>query len=198
METLTVKDLLARARSQTNHGTTYRLGGGVQVPTAPSCRDERGGSDCSAYSDWTYGIPKVCPFAWMKHVNGGWYDTSGLWWDIEKESSGFFKRCAPKPGAIIVFPPAWITKRHAMYVVNAHVQRTGAVPKLPAIGHVGIITAVHELPGDLGVAQVPEVKSVIHCSSGNYRKYGDAIRETGPEVFNVPGVTYGWCSLVEP
>ena len=40
-------------------------------------------------------------------------------------------------------------------------------------GHIGIVSVVEE----------GRATRVIHCSSGNDRQFGDAIRETGPEVF---------------
>lgn len=33
---------------------------------------------------------------------------------------------------------------------------------------------------------------VIHCSKRNWRNLGDAIEETGPEVFRVADAIYGW------
>jgi len=44
-------------------------------------------------------------------------------------------------------------------------------------GHIGIITG----PG-----------KVIHCSKGNDNHFGDAIQQTGLEVFTRPDVRYGW------
>lgn len=52
------------------------------------------------------------------------------------------------------------------------------------VGHVGIVTAV-----DAGGS----VAKVIHCSSGNFRRTGDAVGETGPEVFQSnPGTIFAW------
>jgi len=49
------------------------------------------------------------------------------------------------------------------------------------IGHVGIVT---EVSGG-------KATKVIHCSSGNSKR-GDAIAETGPEVWNKPITIYAW------
>ncbi len=50
-------------------------------------------------------------------------------------------------------------------------------------GHVGIVT---ELKNGF-------VARVIHCSSGNYKKSGDAIAETGPDSFkNKPETIFAW------
>jgi hypothetical protein len=80
-----------------------------------------------------------------------------------RKDTGFFQRlAAPKPGCIIVFPG----------------------PPLRKIGHVGIVTEVD----DLGTTAT----KVLHCSSGNYRKFGDAIRETPPTVFQKPDTIFAW------
>ncbi|MBE9585850.1 LysM peptidoglycan-binding domain-containing protein [Mucilaginibacter sp. JRF] len=49
------------------------------------------------------------------------------------------------------------------------------------IGHVGIVSEVSN-----GV-----MKKVIHCSSGNDRKFSDAIQETPPTVFTRPDSLWG-------
>ncbi len=54
-------------------------------------------------------------------------------------------------------------------------------------GHVGIVTNVGN----------GKVRKVIHCSSGNFRKYGDAIRETPPTVFQVPDAVFVWFEGIE-
>lgn len=54
------------------------------------------------------------------------------------------------------------------------------------VGHVGIVTQVLK-----GAA----IK-VLHCSAGNYRKLGDAIAETGPEVWKRDDARFLWyCGL---
>jgi hypothetical protein len=42
-----------------------------------------------------------------------------------------------------------------------------------------------------------KVTKVIHCSSGNFRRYGDAIKETPPTVFQVPDAIFVWFEGVE-
>jgi cell wall-associated NlpC family hydrolase len=51
-------------------------------------------------------------------------------------------------------------------------------------GHIGIVSVVEGLP-----------KMVIHCSTGNYRKTGDAIQETPVDIFlnnNAIFAKVGW------
>lgn len=50
-----------------------------------------------------------------------------------------------------------------------------------AIGHVGIVSET----------QNGQMLKVIHCSSGNDRKYNDAIQETPPNVFNRADTFWG-------
>jgi hypothetical protein len=59
-------------------------------------------------------------------------------------------------------------------------------PRRP-YGHVGIVTEVRE----------GKVTKVIHCSSGNFRRHGDAIKETPPTVFQVPDAIFVWFEGVE-
>ena len=49
------------------------------------------------------------------------------------------------------------------------------------IGHVGIISSVRN-----GL-----MNKVIHCSSGNDRKYSDSIQETSPEIFDRADAMWG-------
>ena len=50
-----------------------------------------------------------------------------------------------------------------------------------AIGHVGIVSEV----------KLGAMSRVIHCSSGNSRKFGAAIQETSPTVFNRADTVWG-------
>lgn len=66
------------------------------------------------------------------------------------------------------------------------VARPGALIVYPragkGVGHVGIVTKV--------VNGKPEL--VVHCSSGNFKTSGDAVRETPPTVFNGPATVFAW------
>jgi cell wall-associated NlpC family hydrolase len=55
------------------------------------------------------------------------------------------------------------------------------------IGHVGIVSEVEN-----GL-----MKKVIHCSSGNDRKFNDAIQETAPTVFNRADALWGRFAGIE-
>lgn len=84
-----------------------------------------------------------------------------------KATAGFFEKLSKAKPGCIVVYP-------------------GGIPG-HKIGHVGIVASVSGgRPG-----------TVIHCSSGNFRTHGDAIRETGPEVFDTPHSLFGWYSGLE-
>ncbi len=54
-------------------------------------------------------------------------------------------------------------------------------PQKGKVGHTGIVSQVVN----------GKMTKVIHCSSGNDGKYGDAIQETSPAVFNRPDIVWG-------
>lgn len=66
------------------------------------------------------------------------------------------------------------------------VARPGALIVYPRsgkkVGHVGIVTKV--------TGGMPDL--VVHCSSGNFKSTGDAVRETPPTVFNRPATVLAW------
>lgn len=170
---MTATELIARARAQIGQHTVYRLGGGKGTPTGEDPRDEAGSCDCSAFACWVLGLQKHQEqFAWLRRLNGGWFNTDGIWWDANRESTGYFNALsAPQLGAVIVYPSRRVSAT------------TG-----PAIGHVGIVSDVRGT----------NVRRVIHCSSGNYRRDGDAIAETSPDgIFERSAATIcAWCVSV--
>ena len=191
-----VNDAMERARSQLGLETKYRLGGGKTKPRGSTCRDEDHGCDCSAFVCWVLRFPKWQndEIWYLDELNDGWLNTDGMWLDA-KRSFGFFAELAfPLPGAIVVYP--------------AHRGRLG-LPSTPGprVGHVGIVTSVSRRNaragrrGELeGVDFVPTTaKQVVHCSAGNFRGWGDAIRETDATVWNRRRSTiYAWPSSIRP
>jgi hypothetical protein len=49
-------------------------------------------------------------------------------------------------------------------------------------GHMGIVTGVED----------GKLSRVIHCSAGNYGRFGYAVAETGAAVFNKPETIFVW------
>lgn len=178
-------DLLARAHTALNKRTVYTLGGGADSPELLDPRDSAGGCDCSAFVCWALGLKKFDRGRkWLAAVNGGYLSTDGLWWDAVKTEMGIFNlvswisgiwnqtekekerqpgltRCAllAKPGDLIVYPAAWVVR-------GANVGATRVRADNPPVGHVAIV-----------VDPAADSPLVIDCSSGNFRRTGDAIQE---------------------
>lgn len=174
---MTPGELIERARGQQARHIAYRLGGGKQIPYGEDCCDEQGSCDCSSFVCWCAGLRKYQnrELWWLHNLNGGWLNTDGIWYDASpSHSTGHFETCEPQVGSIIVYPASWVSDP----------TRT---PKIK-VGHIGIVSDVRN-----GVAS-----KVIHCSSGNYRKHGDAIQETNADVFiSKLDTRYVWASSVE-
>ena len=192
-----LKEAVDRARSQIGIGTKYRLGGGKTRPNGSNCQDEDKGCDCSAFVCWVLRLPKWQrnEIWYLSELNDGWLNTDGMWLDA-KRSFGFFHQIAyPLPGSIIVFP--------------SHKGVMG-LPEQPGpkVGHVGIVTNVtrhqNARAGRHGtlesLAYFPTIPTqVVHCSSGNFRGWGDAIVETDATVWNRRRSTiYAWPSSIRP
>lgn len=148
---MTVDELIARARSQIGLKTRYALGGGTV--SGEHCRDGRGACDCSGFVLWCLGWPRRdAGAAWLKRATNGWINTDGLWYDATEGPGAWVTPCDRAPGALIVYPASWMSRRPG-----------------PKVGHIGILTAPDR---------------VIHCSSGNQRRCGDAIGETDTAAFD--------------
>jgi hypothetical protein len=180
---LTEQELLDRARSQLGRGTVYRYGGGKIIPEGTDCRDELGGCDCSAFACWVFRMRKwqADELYWLKELNDGWYSTDGIWMDAMGNDSGsfgpaytgnFFRCRLPIVGCAVVYPSAAVSKK-----------------KGPRIGHVGIITKVRSRND----------YSIIHCSSSNFKRTGDAIQETSGRLFErVSSSIFAWPASMRP
>ena len=170
---MNAKELVERARAMTELPSHYRLGGGKTAPAGAHPLDGGGTCDCSAFVMWCLGIPKPSGLTWLKKLNGGWYNTDGIFVDAVREPTGMFTRLdAPRPGAIVVYPSRAVAQN----------------PQQPKVGHVGIVSEVDAT----GIARV------VHCSKGNDTKLGRAIAETGPAVFATPPLSaIAWCEVVD-
>jgi cell wall-associated NlpC family hydrolase len=153
-------DILRRAISAIGKGTIYVLGKGGRKPIAELPGDSEKRCDCSGFVSWCVGLDRYQPRSSLyKKYNGGWISTDAIVFDAKrpKSESGYFTRVEiPTPGDIIVYGD-----------------------KDGRQGHTGIVSAVRDFENDPKWAGL----KVIHCSSGNYKKTKDAIRETGAEVF---------------
>lgn len=155
------KEALARAQSQTRFGK-YVLGAGgfhpeTSNPSSPHWQTGKVGCDCSGFVLWCWGVSRVqrAPDG-TDHINTDW---------LVADARGAQKRVMlvdlPSPGDAVVF--------------GAHVGKDGQ----RKIGHTGIIVAASG-----GMGSIFERMRVIHCSAGNFRRFGYAIAETDGQAFN--------------
>jgi hypothetical protein len=166
-----INELLTRARSQRGRSIFYDLGAGGMVPTADTAANHENRCDCSGYVCWSLGISRHSAHPFYVHLNDGWINTDAIVADAE-ETVGFFRRLeSPAVGCLIVFPSG---------------------KPSPKVGHVGIVTVVGAGTG------MAAVRSVIHCSSGNYRQFHDAVHETPPTVFDRPTAIFAWYEGIAP
>jgi hypothetical protein len=90
--------------------------------------------------------------------SGDWIETTQIHHDATTTRVVFTKLDAPRVGALLVWPD------HRVALVTRH-------------GHVGVVVSV----SDSAPARV------VHCSSGNFRMTGCALRETSSLLFDRAG-----------
>ena len=157
--------LVNRALGMVDQGIRYKLGAGGMKPNLPTPAP-KGLCDCTGFIAWCFGISRKTnnPF-YVKHM-GGWFETSVIYLDVGHTAGLFEQLQVPKPGAIVVFG-----------------DKTASTGRKE--GHSGLVTAV-DTKG--------KVKHVVHCSSGNDNRAGDAIQVTDDSVFKNQNARYGWWS----
>jgi hypothetical protein len=163
------EEVVRRARSVINLGCAYKLGKGGFSPAAPVPWSSVGECDCSGFASWAIGVSRQTDNPWYKKQNGGWFETSAIVADC-KTPFGFFD----------LVP--WELAEPGMLLVWGDSKAAGKVRQ----GHVGIITVVRN----------GEPNSVAHCSSGNFRTFGDAIQETDVSIFRRNGAVVARCAFV--
>lgn len=165
-----VTDLFTRARSASGRNIKYKLGAGGMSPKSPLPANMSNECDCSGFVCWCLGLSRQTDHPLYVKFNQGWINTDAIVYDANTQT-GFFSRLeVPQPGSLIVFPRK----------------------DSKSVGHVGLITEVAST--DSGVLPT----KVIHCSSGNFRNFGDAIVETDATVFLKRRDTiYAWFAGIE-
>lgn len=164
MGMLTLDQVVARARSAVGHKIVYELGKGGRDPFAALPGQPRT-CDCSGFVAWALGVDRFLENAGVPHIEGKeWMETTNLVDDARRRGLGYADEVRWQdalPGHILVWPDRVIG------------QDPTTKKDIKRQGHVGIIGSL----GQLGP------HTVIHCSSTNWREYGDAIRETSVDVF---------------
>lgn len=156
MNTSTV---LARALSAVNKKTVYKSPGKMP-PFEANTWPEESKCDCSGFVDWCFRFSpnRKVDHPLYKKVNGGWFETTGIFED-GMSSTGYFTRLDDAlPGALLVYPD---------YVDADQVNHDG---------HIGIVL---EVAGK----GIKGVKKIAHCSLGNFKQTGDAIQITAPHAW---------------
>lgn len=174
---ITRTDLLARARLALDRPARYRLGGGVDEPSFDSPLDGQDSCDCSTFICWALGLKKFeRGRTWLQAVNGGYFNTDGVWWDAVKTEMGLFNMIGwgqhwfgatgslARPGDLIVYPALWVARGANNPALNLHL--TSYKDTLPGIGHIALI--VDPMQDERGKPLV------IDCSAA---VPGNAIRE---------------------
>jgi hypothetical protein len=152
-------DVLLRAQMSVGTGT-YGLGKGGRKPLYHfpwSPDDTKRLVDCSGFVAWCLGVDRH--FDFDGDGQREWLETTAVYNDATGAQLRFERVDDAEEADVIVYPDRKIEgKRHE--------------------GHIGIVSRVSE---DGSVA------AVIHCSTGNQRKTGNAIAETNPRVFQLNG-----------
>lgn len=165
---MTPAEIVARARSARGQGIGYELGCGGTDPKKPHPgarskkwpKSVRLWCDCSGLVDWALGIVG-------RQHDKRWYNTDAIEADAKKPG-GIFDRVTAEqvlPGDVVVYGAG------------------------PAIGHTGIVTA-NPYAAPFGTERWWKDLRVVHCSSGNWRRYRDAIRETTGLAFRRPDTVF--------
>jgi hypothetical protein len=163
-------EVVARAAACVAQGAKYKLGKGGMNPASAVPWTSLGECDCSGFAAWCLGVSRMTDNPWYETQNGGWLETSAIVRDCGTEF-GFFAKVAwedAEPGMLVVYGD----------------RKTESGKTIQ--GHVGVISRVD--------ASGPT--RAIHCSSGNFRNTGDAIRETGIELWANRGGIVARCAFV--
>jgi cell wall-associated NlpC family hydrolase len=141
-------DVIARATSAADTETPYVSPGKSPPLQAARWPDSWTGIDCSGFVAWCFRMSRRVTHPLYVKTNGGWFETTALHRD-GMDVSGLFRPLErARPGSLLVYP-----------------DRDGKD------GHVGLVMEA-DGPGIAGV------RAIVHCSAGNHRRTGRAIRTT--------------------
>lgn len=114
--------------------------------------------DCSGFAAWCLGVDRYLPNAGVPHLpDGEWLETTALFRDA-RSPFGF------------VTDVAWTAAQPGDLLVWPDAGKRQ--------GHVGVVSAAKPGVGP---------RLVVHCAVSNERRTGDAVAETGSELFERAG-----------
>lgn len=146
--------VVARALSAVDTATEYALEKKIQPKRTAEYWPEAGmRTDCSSFVAWCLRMSAKVNHPLYVKVNGGWLETTAVYQDGLHKTGYFSEVEHARPGSLLVFGD------HA----GKH-------------GHMGIVVE-SDGPGIGGV------RSVVHCSSGNFKQHGRAIRQTDAAIW---------------
>lgn len=160
-------EVVDRARSQIRLGTTYVLGKGGFNPRGVRAANSAHACDCSGFASWCLGVSRKTDNPFYQKFNGGWFETTAIVRDALAQGVGMFDDVP------------WGDAKPGMLVVWGD---SGGHQ-----GHVGVVSEVDE----------KGPTRVVHCSSGNFRNFGDAICETSSQLFKDHSALVARCAWVE-
>ena len=97
-------ELMQRARHALTHSVAlYKLGSGGWNPETDLPESRAGYCDCSGFVSWVIGEPRKTANDFLRSVNGGWIETTGIVKDARSPDGMFTMVEVPKVGDLFVW-----------------------------------------------------------------------------------------------
>lgn len=161
-------DVVQRALDSAGRGCKYKLGAGGRLwHKSTPWNPITRECDCSGFAAYSLGVDRHTNHPWYVSFNGGWLETTAIVRDARTAAFGMFTELP------------WVDAVPSDFLVWGD---AGGKQ-----GHVGVIVSVNP-KGPMLVA---------HCSTGNWRRTGDAIRVTDAAIFAANAAVVARCALVE-
>jgi hypothetical protein len=96
------QDAIDRARTALGKKTEYKLGKGGYKPDLKTPAPA-GKCDCTGFLAWAFGISRELDNPYYKQLNGGWFETSAIYKDIQSPYGIFSQLDKPQVGAVAVY-----------------------------------------------------------------------------------------------
>lgn len=154
-----VSVFLNRALSGVGKSTKYESPGKMPAFSANSW-PLGAANDCSGFVDWClrFSPDRRVDHPLYEKINGGWFETTTIHADGLSDVGYFSRVDVVVPGCLLVYP-----------------DYKGSDGKWHD-GHVGVVI-------NSNGPEISDVTEVVHCSLGSWKNHGDAIRETGPQIW---------------